>query len=57
VAAELNITIETLLRMLAGLRGKQVIRTSGKTILVLNPRRLETFTRELLVEALEQVPR
>jgi CRP-like cAMP-binding protein len=43
VAAELNITSETLSRMLAGLRGKQLIRTSGKTILVLNPRRLETL--------------
>jgi hypothetical protein len=29
----------------------------GKTILVLNPRRLETFMREFLGEALEQVPR
>jgi Crp-like helix-turn-helix domain len=57
VAAELNITSETLSRMLAGLRGKQLIRTSGKTILVLNPRRLETFMRELLGEALEQVTR
>ena len=55
--AELNITSETLSRMLVGLRGKQLIRTSGKTILVLNPRRLETFMREFLGEALEQVPR
>jgi hypothetical protein len=53
VAAELNITSQTLSRMLVGLRGKQLIRTSGKTILVLNPRRLETFMRELLGEALE----
>ena len=57
VAAELNITSETLSRMLVGLRGKQLIRTSGKAILVLNPRRLETFMRELLAEALEQAPR
>ncbi|HEY5706919.1 MAG TPA: Crp/Fnr family transcriptional regulator [Terrimicrobiaceae bacterium] len=57
VAAELNITSETLSRMLAGLRSKQLIRTSGKTILVFNPQRLETFMRELLGEALEQVPR
>jgi CRP/FNR family transcriptional regulator, dissimilatory nitrate respiration regulator len=57
VAAELNITSETLSRMLAALRAKQLIRTSGKTILVLNPRRLETFMRELLGEALAQVPR
>ena len=57
VAAELNITSETLSRMLAGLRSKQLIRTSGKTILVLNPRRLETLMRELLGEALAQVPR
>ena len=52
MAAELNITSETLSRMLAGLRGKQLIRTSGKTILVLNRRRLETFMRELLGEAI-----
>jgi CRP-like cAMP-binding protein len=57
VAAELNITSETLSRMLAALRAKQLICTSGKMILVLNPRRLETFMRELLGEALEQVPR
>jgi CRP/FNR family transcriptional regulator, dissimilatory nitrate respiration regulator len=56
VAAELNITSETLSRMLTSLRGKQLIRTSGKTIVVLNPLRLETFMRKLLGEALEHAP-
>jgi hypothetical protein len=39
--------------MLTGLRGKQLIRTSGKKIFVLNPLRLETFMRKRLGEALE----
>jgi CRP/FNR family transcriptional regulator len=56
VAAELNITSETLSRMLTVLRGKQLIRTSGKTIVVLNPLRLEAFMRKLLGEALAQAP-
>jgi CRP/FNR family transcriptional regulator, dissimilatory nitrate respiration regulator len=55
VAAELNITGETLSRTLAKLREKQLIRTAGKTILVLNPRRLENVMRELLGEPLEPV--
>jgi hypothetical protein len=57
VAAELNITSETLSRTLTGLRGKQLIRTSGKTIVVLNPLRLEGFMRNRLGEALEHAPR
>ena len=52
VAAELNITSETLSRTLARLREKQLIRIIGKTILVLNPRRLELTMRQLLGEAL-----
>ena len=52
VAAELNITSETLSRTLARLREKQLIRIIGKTILVLNPRRLELSMRQLLGEAL-----
>ena len=52
VAAELNITSETLSRTLARLREKQLIRIIGKTILVLNPRRLALTMRQLLGEAL-----
>jgi CRP/FNR family transcriptional regulator, dissimilatory nitrate respiration regulator len=55
VAAELNITGETLSRTLGKLREKQLIRTAGKTILVPNPRRLENAMRELLGEPLEPV--
>ena len=51
IAAELNITSETLSRTLARLREKQLIRIIGKTILVLNPRRLELTMRQLLGEA------
>ena len=52
VAAELNITSETLSRTLARLREKQLIRMIGRTILILNPRRLELTIRQLLGEAL-----
>ena len=35
----------------------KISQATCKTILVLNPRRVETFMRELLGEALEQAPR
>ena len=57
IAAELNITSETLSRTLARLREKQLIRIIGKTILVLNPQRLEVTMRQLLGEALDEMPK
>ncbi len=55
VAAELNITSETLSRTLARLREKLLISTTGKTILVLNPQQLENAMRELLGQPLESL--
>ena len=50
VAAELNITSETLSRILARLRDKQLIQMTGKTILVLNRRKLEHAMHQHLGE-------
>jgi CRP-like cAMP-binding protein len=55
VAAELNITSETLSRTLGRLRDKQLVRTTGKTILVPNPQQLENVMRELLGEPLQPI--
>lgn len=58
VAAELNMTSETLSRMLRRLRDKQLIRTTTpKAILILDPQRIDIIMHQLLGESLEQMPR
>lgn len=53
VAAELNIASETFSRTLARLREKKLVNLRGKTILILDPQRLEASMRRLLGEPVE----
>src|SRR5262249_1084084 len=50
LAAEMGITSETLSRTLAKFRDQKLLRVSGKTIVVTQPRRLDTLLRKHLGE-------